>query len=365
MFIISSGAASFIIPLGYEGMDAAEKALPRYFTIRRKQALPFFKMLRKVACKRRKGLEAMWEEHDRAMGEFDGLKGSPKADILKMKDASYSLLDLKADIARQLLRSCVFCERRCKIDRTKGQRGWCRVGPDSHVSSMFEHMGEEHFLIPSGTIFFSGCTWACAYCQNWNISQFPERGMVMTGEELAAWLDFRFQTGRIINANFVGGDPTPNLHTVLETLRHVKEDIPMIWNSNMYMSEESLRLLDGAMDAYLADFRYGNDKCAMELSKVPKFMETITRNFKRIEGRAELIVRILVIPSHVECDALPIIDWLSSNMPESIYVNLMSQYFPYAKAVEIKGINRRLNMDERKQAAERLKKSKIKYYEIQ
>jgi putative pyruvate formate lyase activating enzyme len=346
-------------------MDAAEKALQRYFSIRQKKSLPYFKMCRKIPCEKHEGTEDMWAEHEKAMGELDKLKALPKAEVMALDDAAYSLLDLKTDLAYRMLESCTFCERRCKVNRREGQKGWCRVTDRSHVSSMFEHMGEEYFLIPSGTIFFSGCTWSCIYCQNWNISQFPERGLVMNGEEIAAWLDFRATTGRIINANFVGGDPTPNLHTIMDTLKHIKSDIPMIWNSNMYMSEETLRLLDGAMDAYLADFRYGNDDCAMRLSKVPRYMETTTRNFKLIEDRADMIVRILVIPSHVEDDAIPIIDWLSENMPETVYVNLMSQFFPYHKAKEFDELNRRLRGDEFQKAADRLRKSKIKYYEIQ
>ncbi|MBD3210207.1 radical SAM protein [Candidatus Micrarchaeota archaeon] len=346
-------------------MDSAEKALPGYFSIRRKQALPYFKMTAKVACEKQDGTESLWKEHGRAMQEFDSLKSESKGNLMEMEDAEYSLLDLKRDLAYKMLESCTFCARRCNVNRAEGQKGWCRVGADSHVSSMFEHMGEEHFLIPSGTIFFSGCTWECVYCQNYNISQFPERGMAMAGKELAAWLDFRAQAGRIINANFVGGDPSPNLHTIMDTLRHTKSNIPMIWNSNMYMSRETVKLLDGAMDAYLADFRYGNNKCAMELSKVPAYMETITRNYKMIKGRAEMVVRILALPSHVECDAIPIIGWLSENMPESIYVNLMSQYFPHYKAKNMEGLGRRLKESEFEKAAEHLRNSRIRYYEIQ
>ena len=164
-------------------MDAAEKALPRYFKIRKKQKLPYFRIIQKIPCRKGDGIEAMWAEHDDAIERFEELKNLPKAELIEMENAGYSLLDLKADLAYELLESCVFCERKCKVNRAEGEKGWCRVGKDSHVSSMFEHMGEEHFLIPSGTIFFSGCTWSCVYCQNANISQFPERGMVMTGEE--------------------------------------------------------------------------------------------------------------------------------------------------------------------------------------
>lgn len=344
-------------------MDMAEKALPHYFGIRRGGKLPYFRICGKVRCER--DAANPWEEHSKAMEVFESLKDLGKAEIQDIEEPGYSLLELKRDIAYRLLGACVFCERRCNVDRKMGQRGWCRVGDVSHVSSMFEHTGEEHFLIPSGTIFFSGCTWECAYCQNWGISQSPERGDAMGGEELAAWLDFRFGAGRIINANFVGGDPTPNLHTILDTLLHTRSDIPMIWNSNMYMSTETVKLLDGAMDAYLADFRYGNDESAMGLSKAPRYMETITRNFKAIEGRADMIVRILVLPGHVESDAVPIIDWLSENMPGSVYVNLMSQYFPQYKARGMEGLDRPLKREEFSLAAQHLKESKIRYHEVQ
>jgi hypothetical protein len=145
-------------------MDAAEKVLPRYFSILKKESLPYFKLCRKIPCQKQKETEEMWVEHAKAIEKLDELKGRSKAEALGMEDANYSLLDLKIDIAYRMLESCTFCERRCKVNRREGQKGWCRVTDESHVSSMFEHMGEEHFLIPSGTIFFSGCTWECSYC---------------------------------------------------------------------------------------------------------------------------------------------------------------------------------------------------------
>lgn len=346
-------------------MANAEKALSCYFAILHKKSLPYFKLLRKIPCEKSDSIRDMWAEHDRGMEKFEELKKKEKFEVQFLHDASYSLMDLKISIARKLLESCAFCERRCRVNRTNGEKGWCNVGAESHVATMFEHFGEESFLVPSGTVFFTGCNWSCVYCQNWDISQFPERGVVMSEEQIATWLDFRAKEGRIINANFVGGEPTPNLHTILGTMQYVKSNIPMIWNSNMYMSEEAVKLLDGAVDAYLADFRYGNNECAMKLSKVPRYLETTTRNFKRIYNRADLIVRILVIPDHIDCDAIPIIDWLSDNMPEGIYVNLMSQYFPHWKAREIKGLDRTLTRMEFEKATERLRKSKIKCYEIQ
>jgi len=346
-------------------MPGAEKALPRYFSIIRSGEQPLFKLLRRIACGKRSGIGKMWEEHERAMGlfrkerkkGFRGLRGKP--------DAAYSLLDLKYAISLELLKSCVFCERRCGVNRAEGKRGWCRVGAVSRVSTMFEHHGEESFLVPSGTIFFAGCTWSCAYCQNWDISQFPENGTPMEGRGIAEWIDRKAGSGRIINANFVGGEPTPNLHTILDTMRHCKTDTPMIWNSNMYMSEEAARLLEGAVDAYLADFRYGNNGCAMRLSSAPKYMETATRNFLLTSAAAEMIVCILVLPSHVEDDAIPILKWIGKNIPDKCYVNLMRQYQPRYRAREFPEINRALHGDEFAEAAAALKKCGIKYFEVQ
>ncbi len=345
--------------------ESAATTLKRYFKIRNGQSLPYFALLRKIECKKCASLEEMWEEHGRAMEEFRKGKKNDFRDIKIKPDVVYSLLDLKYDIAKELLKSCVFCERRCRADRAEGKLGWCRVGADSRVATMFEHWGEERMLVPSGTIFFSGCTWRCVYCQNWDISQFPERGTVMNGEEIANWIDAEAKAGRIINANFVGGEPTPNLHTIIDTARHMKSPTPIIWNSNMYMSEETNDLLEGVVDLYLADFRYGNDECAMRLSSVPNYMATMKRNFERTSKDAEMIVRILVLPNHIECCARNILKWIGENIPNRVYVNLMSQYRPEYKAMEHPEIARRLYSEEYGRAVKYLKEARIKYFEIQ
>lgn len=346
-------------------MPGASEALPRYHRIIKGEAQPQFKFLKRIECRKSNSIESIWSEHEKAMELFRKEKENGFSGLHKSIEADYSLLDLKHDLSLELLSSCVFCERRCKVNRSEGKKGWCRVGAMSHVATMFEHYGEESFLVPSGTIFFTGCTWACVYCQNWDISQFPERGKPMQGKEIAEWIDRKAGAGLIKNANFVGGEPTPNLHTILDTIRHCNSDTPMIWNSNMYMSQETMDLLEGVVDAYLADFRYGNNDCAMRLSNTPKYWETITRNFRLASAGAELIIRILVLPNHVEDDAKPILKWISKNMPEKAYVNLMRQYYPRYKAAEFKDIARPLECDEYADAVSFLKKCGIKNYELQ
>jgi putative pyruvate formate lyase activating enzyme len=346
-------------------MTGAESALPRYFKVVRGEEKPLRKLLKKIPCKKTNTLNSMWKEHDQAMKQYRKERNNEFSRIRNLPDANFSLLDLKHDISLELLKSCIFCERKCKINRAQGEKGWCRVSAESHVATMFEHFGEESFLVPSATIFFTGCTWACCYCQNWDISQFPERGKPISGLEVAQWIDQKAESKQIINANFVGGEPTPNLHTILDAINRCKTDTAMIWNSNMYMSEETTRLLEGAIDAYLADFRYGNNECAMRLSNTPKYWETITRNFLLTGKAAELIIRILVLPNHVEDDAKPILKWIGQNLSDKAYVNLMRQYYPRYKAHEFKDIARPLKPDEFDEAAGYLKKYGIKYYEIQ
>jgi putative pyruvate formate lyase activating enzyme len=346
-------------------MTDASVVLKRYFAICKGQSLPYFMLLKKIACEKRHGLEEMWKEHRRGIKIFRKERKNDFKGLKKKEDEKYSLLDLKFDIANELLKACSFCERRCRINRAEGKLGWCRIGAQSRVATMFEHWGEESVLVPSGTIFFTGCTWSCVYCQNFDISQFPEHGRVMNGEEIARWINYEAQTGKIVNVNFVGGEPTPHLHTIIDTARHIKSKTPLIWNSNMYMSEETNALLEGLVDVYLADFRYGNDECARRLSSVSNYTKTIYRNFKRASKDAEMIIRILVLPNHIECCAKNIIKWIWENIAERVYVNIMSQYHPEYRATEYREIARVLYKDEYAKAVDYLMKSHIKYYEIQ
>jgi putative pyruvate formate lyase activating enzyme len=139
--------------------------------------------------------------------------------------------------------------------------------------------------------------------------------------------------GRARNVNWVGGDPTSNLPFILTVLRECSADIPQVWNSNMYLTEESMRLLDGVIDVYLTDFKYGNDKCALRLSNAPEYMRIVTRNHLMAKKNAEMIVRHLVLPGHVECCTLPALTWISENLKD-VKVNVMSQYRPEHRARE-------------------------------
>lgn len=291
----------------------------------------------------------LWELHDSAKDAKSWWRGST------------SLLDIKTELADRMLRNCNLCERRCGANRRDGERGHCGV-LDSRISSEFLHMGEEPDLVPSYTIFFSGCTFNCVYCQNWDISTRPESGSRMDPAALARMIERRHpQQGRqsamsapeggVRNVNWVGGDPTSNLPFILKVLRECNANLPQVWNSNMYLTEEAMRLLEGVIDVYLTDFKYGNDACALRLSGVENYMKVVERNHIVARGQCEMIIRHLVLPGHFECCTRPILRWISEHL-SLVKVNVMSQYRPEYKAAMYSELKRPIRMSEYRAAIE-------------
>ena len=133
---------------------------------------------------------------------------------------------------------------------------------------------------------------------------------------------------------------------------------PVIWNSNMYHSSEATVLHEGVVDVYLADFRYGNDECALRYSKVSNYMDVVTRNFETAYRDSEILLRHLVIPGHVECCTAPIIEWVAAHTPD-VRFNLMFQYRPTYQASEYPEINRYLSSEEVELAEKLLEESGI------
>ena len=299
----------------------------------------------------------LWELHDAAMGRFRAAWGSNE-DMAAVDGPS--LLDLKSVLAHRILRRCRMCERRCGVNREEGEMGYCGVGAVSRVASNFLHFGEESELVPSHTIFFSGCTFHCEYCQNWDIAMDARTGSPADAGQLASSLREGIRQGSR-NANFVGGNPDPNLHTILDTIISLGEDgryLPMVWNSNMYTSEESMRLLEGVMDIYLADFRYGNDDCARKYSDVEDYFRVVSRNFAIAYRQGEIMLRQLLLPNHLSCCTARIMEWVASNIPGT-YFNLMFQYRPEYRAGLHPEIDRRPTQEEKKRAVEIARRLRI------
>lgn len=263
---------------------------------------------------------------------FSILEGDEKARYLLCGN-----LQDKVEEAENIMECCHFCERRCNVNRLRGERGYCRV-LEPRISSEFIHIGEEPELVPSHTIFFAGCTFRCVYCQNWDISQHPERGSYIKPDGLARLIESR--TAR--NVNWVGGDPTPNIAYILKVLEALDKNTPQVWNSNMYLTEDAMNLLDGVVDVYLTDFKYGNDECAERLSDVRDYMRITERNHEIAGKQAELLIRHLMLPGHLDCCTIPILEWIAENT-EAAKVNIMAQYRPMYRAMDYPELRGRLD----------------------
>ncbi len=266
------------------------------------------------------------------------------------KRAKYLEADIKGLInqAQQILESCHLCERNCRANRIKNELGECRVPNKCLISAEFLHYGEESFFIPSHTIFFMGCSFHCQYCQNWTISQWAESGHETEPKVLARIIEKRHASGSR-NINFVGGEPTPYILQILYTLEEMQKigiNVPIIWNSNFYMSTGTMDILKDIIDVYLPDFKYGNDECAKRLSKVPNYMEIVTRNLKLATINGEMVIRHLILPNHVKCCSYPLLEWISKNLGRKVIINIMDQYIPHYKACEHEDINRKITKEE-------------------
>lgn len=295
----------------------------------------------------------LWQLHEEGMAVYQALRKQKWREV----NPAVSLFDVKLELAYRLLEHCQFCERRCKANRREKKKGVCGVGLRSRCSSEFLHLGEEVELIPSHTIFFSGCTFNCVYCQNWDIATAPEAGQIVEPAIFARIISLMHLQGAK-NVNFVGGNPDPHLHIILEIIKRVEINTPMIWNSNMYTSLEAMKLLEGVIDLYLADFRYGNDECARRYSGVKNYWKIITRNFEIAYRTADVILRQLVLPGHLDCCTEPIMQWINRKMPD-VYFNLMFQYHPCYRASLFPEIDRRLTSEERQKALDMAKKYKL------
>jgi len=280
--------------------------------------------------------------------EFNEILHKDIEEIKSREVASQSYINLAENIANKYLKSCIFCERQCKINRIEGEKGFCLISQDSYVSSAFLHMGEEPVLIPSGTIFFQGCNFGCVFCQNYDISQawkgrknIEDVAQKVNTKELAAIAEKLVDRGAI-NINYVGGDPIPNIHTIVGSLNFQQSNICQLWNSNFFLTDESLSLIIDFMDFWLPDFKYGNNECAKKYSGIDNYFDFVSRNHKRVhdEGSGEICIRHLVMPNHVECCSKPILDFVAKKLPKAV-MNIMGQYRPQWKSSKYSEINRR------------------------
>ena len=247
---------------------------------------------------------------------------------------------------------CTLCPRRCGVDRTRGQLGFCKMPGQVHAARAGVHYWEEPVIsgsFGSGAVFFSGCTLKCAFCQNYDISQ-ENFGKPMTSAELRAAFERLIDEG-VQNINLV--TPTHFLPDILPALEP-KLPVPVVYNCGGYESVETLRQLEGKIDVYLPDFKYSDNALAKRLSSAPDYFETasaaILEMYRQVgkpvleddEMKRGVLLRHLVLPGCVD-NSLGVLDWVAEHFRSGdVLFSLMSQYVPMGRAVEMPPFDRRI-----------------------
>jgi putative pyruvate formate lyase activating enzyme len=236
----------------------------------------------------------------------------------------------RVSLARQHDRHCLLCAHRCGVDRAGGQRGPCQAGAEANVYRSRIEYGEELELVPSHLLYLSGCNLSCAFCIGEQSAMDPGVGRPLSGPWLSETIDWGRRQGAA-NLQWVGGEPTIHIPSILGALAECGVLPPLVWKSNFYQSGEAAALLDGIVDVYVADFKFGNDRCAKRIAGVTAYLETVTQNLLSTAPRARLIVRHLLLPGHFDCCYRPVVEWMRTWLP-AVPLSIRDGYLPRWRA---------------------------------
>jgi len=281
-----------------------------------------------------------------------------------LESAKNGKLNSLIEEAYKLLESCTICPRRCKVNRLKNEKGFCNTGINPKVCSFLPHHGEEPPISGyngSGTIFFSQCNMACAYCQNYEFSQMEE-GREVELEELA---DFMLQLQKLNCHNLNLVTPTHVMPQILKALSLAIVNgfkLPIVYNTGGYELAQILKLLEGIVDIYLPDMRYAEAAASLKYSSAPdypKYNQEALKEMHRQVGIAQinksgviekgLIIRHLVLPNNIS-GTDKVMRFIAQELSKDTYISLMSQYYPCFKAGEFPELSRRITQEEYQEA---------------
>lgn len=263
---------------------------------------------------------------------------------------------------------CSQCPRNCNTERKTGT-GYCGVPEQLKVARAFLHMWEEPCISGtrgSGTIFFSGCNLKCVYCQNYRISQ-DNFGKVISIKRLQEIIKELINKGAH-NINLV--NPSHYTDPIKRALASLKSSndltVPVVYNSNGYETVKALEAMKGLVDVYLPDMKYSTGVSSFKYSRAKDYPEVcrkaVLEMYRQVGSpvldtngiiRKGLIIRHLILPGYTK-ESMSVLDWISENLPKSVYVSLMSQYTPFYAAEKHPEINRPITRREYEKVVDHL-----------
>ncbi len=267
---------------------------------------------------------------------------------------------------KNIMDKCTLCPRSCKINRNN-YHGICGAGNEVKLAKVSLHMWEEPCISGkngSGTVFFSGCSLKCCFCQNYNISH-EGYGKEISVNRLADIFIEQQEKGAE-NINLVSGSHfVPQIISALDKVKH-RLFIPVVYNSSGYENVSTLKILEGYVDIYLPDLKYFSASLSKKYSKAEDYFECASMAilemhrqqpeliFKGEMLKKGVVIRHLILP-HCRKDSMRIIDWIYENLPQNSYlVSLMSQYTPCYKSGDFSEINRRITTFEYKSVLQKI-----------
>ena len=258
---------------------------------------------------------------------------------------------------KENMQECTLCPRNCRANREKGETGVCGVaGPGIVGARAALHMWEEPCISGergSGTVFFSGCSLRCIYCQNYEIAH-AKHGKRITVERLAEiFLELAEKGAHNINL-VTPTHYTPEIIAAVKMARERGLSLPIVYNCSGYEKVETLRLLEGIVDIYLTDFKYMEKELAANYSKAPDYPEIakealceMVRQTKEVMLDADgmmtkgVIVRHLLLPNHLR-NAKKVVNYVYETYGDKVYLSLMNQYTPLPQVKHIPELNRKV-----------------------
>jgi putative pyruvate formate lyase activating enzyme len=266
--------------------------------------------------------------------------------------------------AMDVLENCVICPRECRVNRIARQLGCCGCDAEYHIATICLHQGEEPVINGKKgicNVFFSGCNLRCSYCQNYQISRKTDKTetrkytLKKAVGEIVYYLDQGIEAlGFVSPTHF-----TPHVKAIIKELHSQGYHPVTLYNTNGYDKVDMLKTFEGLIDVYLPDFKYMNPLVAKNYSDAEDYpgiaMKSITEMYRQKgnsvvineNGQAVtgLIIRHLVLPGLVN-DSIAILTWIARNLSTSVYISLMSQYYPTIHVSNHPTLGRRLTAEE-------------------
>lgn len=256
---------------------------------------------------------------------------------------------------KELLKCCELCPRNCRINRYKNV-GACGASDKVKVAYYSLHLWEEPIVSGengSGTVFFSNCNLKCIFCQNKKISTLGYGKEISLSRLENIFLELQARGAN--NINLVTPTPyVPQIIKVLKKIKNSKLKIPVVYNTSSYENRNTIDLLNGLIDVYLADFKYFDDELGWKYSKCEKYFDVASEALEKMvmqTGKFKIknnlicsgvIVRILVLPGHAN-DAKKIIRYLYEKYGNDIIISIMNQYTPIDNFYKYPNLNKKIS----------------------